>query len=93
VAEGQCAKCHDPHSGDAPLLLTAADTIQVCAACHDWQKHSTHPIGSDRKDPRNPNQTLQCLSCHRAHGTEYKHLIPFSTTTNLCVQCHQSYKR
>lgn len=93
VAEGDCAKCHDAHSSEAPLMMINTNTVALCGTCHDWQKHSTHPLGPDKKDPRNPNASLQCLSCHRAHGTEYKHLMPFSTTTNLCVQCHQSFKR
>ena len=93
VRDGDCAKCHDPHGGTAPLLLKKADTIELCGTCHDWQKHSTHPVGAKYKDPRNPNLTLQCLSCHRAHGTEYKHLMPYPATTDLCTKCHEKFKR
>ncbi len=93
VRDGACAKCHDPHGGASPLLLKKADTIELCGSCHDWQKHSTHPVGAKYKDPRNPNLTVQCLSCHRAHGTEYKHLMPYPATTDLCTKCHEKFKR
>ena len=83
----------EPHGGDAPLFLANKDVIALCGQCHDWQKHSTHPIGDKVKDPRNKNMTLQCLSCHRSHGTDYKHFIPFPTTSDLCVQCHEQFKR
>ncbi|HEX9306798.1 MAG TPA: cytochrome c3 family protein [Anaeromyxobacter sp.] len=93
VRDGDCGKCHDPHGGSAALMLRKADPIELCGTCHDWQKHSTHPVGAKYKDPRNPNLTLQCLSCHRAHGTEYKHLMPYAATTDLCTKCHEKFKR
>jgi predicted CXXCH cytochrome family protein len=93
VREGDCAKCHDPHSGQAALYLGGTDVIELCASCHKWEKHSSHPIGAKRKDPRNKNLTLDCLSCHRAHGTEYPHMMPNMKTTDLCVRCHENLKR
>lgn len=93
IQEGDCTACHDPHGSDAGFLATKASTLELCGSCHDWQRHSSHPIGEKVSDPRNPNATMQCLSCHRSHGTEYKHMIPFATITNLCVQCHEQYKR
>ena len=93
ISDGQCTKCHDPHGSSAPLLLVKPDAIELCGTCHDWQKHSTHPLGPSHKDPRNQNLTLNCLSCHRAHGTEYKHMNPFPTTTELCTKCHASFRR
>jgi predicted CXXCH cytochrome family protein len=56
-------------------------------------QHSSHPLGPKFTDPRNPNRTLDCLSCHRAHGTEHKHLLPTAKSTELCVQCHERFKR
>jgi DmsE family decaheme c-type cytochrome len=93
VKNGECAACHDPHSSDAALSLKGANRIALCATCHEWQQHSTHPIGDKRKDPRNRNLTLDCLSCHRAHGTEYPHMMPFAKTTDLCTKCHENLKR
>ncbi|MDW7710847.1 MAG: cytochrome c3 family protein [Deferrisomatales bacterium] len=93
VQEGNCAACHDPHSSDFPFLAKQEGTIDLCGSCHDWHKHSSHPIGPEVVDPRNPNLGTDCRSCHRSHGTEYKHMIPFATITNLCVQCHEQFKR
>jgi DmsE family decaheme c-type cytochrome len=93
IAGGECARCHDPHSGDAPLMFVKADVVELCGTCHDWLKHSSHPMGAKYKDPRNKNLSVQCLSCHRSHGTEYKHLIPYATTSNLCTKCHEDLRR
>jgi predicted CXXCH cytochrome family protein len=93
VRDGSCATCHDPHSSENVLMMKKASTIDQCGTCHDYQKHSSHPIGDKLKDPRNRNLKLDCLSCHRAHGTEYKHMVPFPSTTDLCVKCHERFKR
>ncbi len=93
VKDGDCAACHDPHSSDASLMFQNPSRIELCAKCHEWQKHSTHPIGDTRKDPRNKNLTLDCLSCHRAHGTEYPHMMPYTKTSDLCTKCHENLKR
>ncbi|MFP3983353.1 MAG: cytochrome c3 family protein [Desulfurivibrionaceae bacterium] len=93
VAEGECSTCHSPHSSDHIFLLEQGSTIDLCGDCHDWQTHSTHPIGEEVIDPRNQNLTLQCLSCHRTHGTEYEKFLYYETTKDLCVQCHEKYRR
>jgi DmsE family decaheme c-type cytochrome len=93
MQEGTCTVCHSPHASDNELLFTKPSTIELCAQCHDWQKHSTHPVGEKVIDKRNKNLTVQCLSCHRAHGTEYKHMLPAATVSELCTQCHVEYKR
>lgn len=93
VAEGECAECHLPHGSDNLFLMKEASILEVCEACHEWQTHSTHPIGAKIIDTRNSNLTLQCLTCHRTHGTEYEHFIYFDTTNEMCVQCHTDYRR
>jgi predicted CXXCH cytochrome family protein len=93
VREGMCTSCHDPHASDVAQLFVQADNVQLCGTCHDYQTHSTHPIGDKRVDPRNKNLTLSCLSCHRAHGTEYKRMMPYAKQTDLCTKCHQQYQR
>lgn len=93
VVDGKCAKCHDPHGSSTPLNLTRASLNDLCGGCHDYQKHSSHPVGEKFKDPRNGNLTVDCLSCHRAHGTEFKHLMPNATTTEMCTKCHATYRR
>ncbi len=93
VQDGDCTTCHAPHAADNALLLVEANTIELCGTCHDWQMHSTHPIGAKVVDPRNPNLNLDCLSCHRNHGSEFKAFLNFDSKADLCVQCHQQYKR
>jgi predicted CXXCH cytochrome family protein len=93
VESGQCTACHDPHSSNGALMLINPDIIEGCGVCHDWLKHSSHPMGAKFVDPRNKNLTVQCLSCHRAHGTEYKHMMPYATTSDTCTKCHERFKR
>ena len=93
IKDGKCSSCHDPHASDNPYFFKQASISDLCGTCHDWQKHSSHPLDEKVRDPRNNNVYLQCLSCHRTHGTEYKHFIPYQTTTELCTQCHEKFKR
>ena len=94
VQNGDCSSCHDPHGSDAPLMFVkGGEVVEMCGSCHDWLKHSSHPMGEKIKDPRNKNLTVQCLSCHRSHGTEYKHMMPYATTSDLCTKCHENFKR
>ena len=93
IEDGECSTCHAPHSSNNPFILNEGSVINICGQCHDWQTHSTHPIGAEVTDPRNPNLTLDCLSCHRTHGTEYQHFIYNETVNDLCVQCHTKYRR
>lgn len=93
IDEGDCSSCHRPHGSDNSFLLTAATQFEVCGTCHDWQQHSGHPIGAKAVDPRNKSLTLDCESCHRAHGTEFKHFTHKDSKAALCVECHQTFTR
>jgi predicted CXXCH cytochrome family protein len=93
VKEGNCGACHAYHSSDNGLLMKQASTIELCGTCHDWQKHSSHPLGPKVRDSRNKNMTMDCLTCHRSHGTGYRWILTFKTTTDLCVQCHKQIKK
>lgn len=93
VMNGECEVCHSIHASDVPLLLANPSVNDLCGTCHSWGKHSSHPIGEKYADMRNRNLTVNCLSCHRSHGTPYKKLNPFATSTDLCVQCHERQKR
>lgn len=93
VSDGECSTCHDPHSSNNQFLMAEPSVVDLCGQCHDWQTHSTHPIGAEVIDPRNPNLTLDCLSCHRTHGTEFEHFIYNETINDLCVQCHTKFRR
>jgi predicted CXXCH cytochrome family protein len=93
IAEGQCGECHVPHSSDYQFLLKDNTLVKLCADCHEWQTHTTHPIGDDFIDPRNKNLTVQCSSCHRTHGTENSHFLYFATPNEQCIQCHVTFRR
>jgi predicted CXXCH cytochrome family protein len=93
IQEGNCEACHSPHSSDRTLLLKGPNTIELCGTCHDWLKHTSHPMGDKTLDIRNKNLKMDCLSCHRSHGTGYRYMIPWPAATDLCVQCHKQYRR
>jgi len=87
VNDGDCNACHMPHSANNSFLLRKP-IIEQCGTCHDWMTHSSHPVGEKARDPRNKNLSVQCLSCHSAHGTIYKKLLLAESTSGLCIQCH-----
>ncbi|MDA3786764.1 MAG: cytochrome c3 family protein [Deltaproteobacteria bacterium] len=93
VTEGMCTSCHSPHAANQVLLLKEPSVIDLCASCHDWQKHSSHPIGADYTDPRNENLAVNCLSCHRSHGTPYGKMLHAPSQTEMCTTCHSAFKR
>ena len=93
IQEGSCTACHAPHAADGPRLLKNASIVDGCGACHDWLKHNSHPMGEKYVDMRNRNLSVNCLSCHRAHGTGYRYMITFPASTDLCVQCHKQLRR
>src|SRR5690606_35887207 len=66
IKEGECTVCHSPHASDNEHLFVEKSLVELCGTCHDWQKHSSHPIGDKAIDPRNRNLTVNCLSCHRS---------------------------
>jgi predicted CXXCH cytochrome family protein len=93
VQEGMCTTCHSPHASDSGFLMRQASVIEGCGTCHDWLKHTSHPMGDKFGDPRNANRSVNCLSCHRSHGTGNRYMLTFTSSTNLCVQCHKRFRR
>lgn len=93
VEEGSCTACHSPHASEHEFLLAADSGMELCGTCHDWQAHSSHPIGAEAVDQRNPNLTLDCNSCHRSHGAPHEKIAHFETRRELCVQCHENFRR
>jgi predicted CXXCH cytochrome family protein len=93
IQEGNCGACHSSHGSDSVFLLKGPSIVQSCGTCHDWMKHTSHPMGEKIRDSRNKNLAVQCLSCHISHGTGYRYMIPFPAVTDLCVQCHKQLKR
>jgi predicted CXXCH cytochrome family protein len=93
VEAGTCSACHSPHSSDTVLLADKPSIVALCTTCHDYSAHSAHPIGEKAVDPRNKNLRVDCLSCHKAHGTEFKRMLRAETNVELCTQCHKKFMR
>jgi DmsE family decaheme c-type cytochrome len=93
VVEGQCMACHSPHSSDGTYLFNDPSVNTLCSTCHDYAAHSAHPIGEKAVDPRNKNLRVDCLSCHKGHGTEFKWMLLAATNVELCTRCHKQFAR
>jgi predicted CXXCH cytochrome family protein len=89
VDDGDCSACHDPHAADNLFLTETASLMDLCGTCHEWGTHSAHPIGERTIDQRNMNLSLDCLSCHRSHGSPFKAFAHADPDGDLCTDCHQ----
>lgn len=93
VEAGTCTACHSPHGSDGVHLVDQPSIVKLCTTCHDYAAHSAHPIGDKAIDPRNKNLRVDCLSCHKGHGTEFKWMLLAATNVELCTQCHKKFSR
>jgi DmsE family decaheme c-type cytochrome len=93
VKDGSCVSCHSPHGSDTVYLVDQPSINALCTTCHDYAQHSAHPIGEKAVDPRNKNLRVDCLSCHKAHGTDYKWMLLNATNVELCTRCHKKFAR
>jgi len=93
IQAGECTACHSPHASDNPFYFKEKSQFDLCGQCHEWQSHSTHPIGDEVKDPRNQNRTVMCTSCHRVHGNGNEHMFHYAPAGQMCVQCHTKFRR
>lgn len=93
VDEGLCIACHSPHASEGTYLIDGPSTITLCEQCHDYKTHSAHPLGDKAVDPRNKNLRVDCLSCHKGHGTDHKRMLLAATNIELCTQCHKKFVR
>lgn len=87
AADGKCTICHVPHGSDRPWLAPR-ETLQTCSACHQTHAALSHPMGPGVIDPRTKT-TMDCLSCHDPHGTQFEKFITFPKERDLCIQCHR----
>lgn len=89
-----CASCHNPHDSrtgtpTAPRALPGASEVtKKCLECHgavraSMNQRSGHPL----KDG-----TMDCASCHDAHGTSGEKLLKKSSVNDLCYTCHQNMR-
>jgi predicted CXXCH cytochrome family protein len=82
VGEGDCLSCHNPHSTENEMLLTA-DGGEVCLECHDLAQegHTMHgPVAAN-----------MCTACHNPHQAELKNLLA-REDMELCTFCHTNKK-
>jgi predicted CXXCH cytochrome family protein len=93
VAEGSCTTCHAPHGSNTESILVAENIVALCGNCHEWANHTAHPIGPEVVDPRNRNTRVECVSCHDVHGSPYKYITWQDKKMDLCVGCHQDFRK
>ena len=93
VDTGMCVACHSPHSSIGAYLIDQPSVIKLCEQCHDYELHSAHPLGEKAVDPRNKNLRVDCLSCHKGHGTEFKRMLLAETNVEMCSGCHKKFAR
>ncbi len=93
VDGGLCISCHSPHSSNGIYLVDQPSMIKLCEQCHDYEQHSAHPLGEKAVDPRNKNLRVDCLSCHKGHGTEFKRMLLAETNIEMCSSCHKKFTR
>ena len=89
VVKRQCSECHDPHASSFPLYLKTGPD-HVCQRCHKRQHRISHPLGERAIDQRN-RQPMQCISCHRMHGSTEQYMLYLDGKRALCIECHKYY--
>ncbi len=78
TAVARCGRCHEPHAGTDPKLLTAG-RVEVCTACH-----------RDRGPGRSAHPALEdggCTACHDPHYSGYPADL-LRPLPGLCGRCH-----
>lgn len=103
--KGECLACHDAHGSEAGSLLIESDP-ELCLGCHKqvFRTDSTE-VSDIRKLVGGRNRAHSaielggCMSCHRAHGSEFRALLVDSypqedylpalpENFSLCFLCH-----
>lgn len=78
-----CTDCHDPHGTIADKYLRKETIKATCTLCH-----------ADKEGPfvfEHSDNTDDCSSCHRPHGSQHRHLLTQSQPF-LCLQCHEGHR-
>ena len=85
VEAGECLACHDPHGSDAPKMLMAPPTAELCVECHD------NPA-EEFAYPHGPARDGRCLDCHHPHYAKHEKLLDLEDG-DLCLSCHSKTQR
>jgi predicted CXXCH cytochrome family protein len=87
--EGQdCTICHAPHGAANEMCLANDNLMDLCNTCHASAHKNSHPMGEKTIDPRS-GKPLDCLSCHKMHGSDHEFYLAFDADMDLCIQCHK----
>ena len=90
--EMQCTSCHDPHDdskandqNNPDLHFWQKATFdEVCLACHSFTKKTAkNPVHLDTQ-----KMLKGCGSCHKGHGMQNTAMLPSSSESKECFQCH-----
>lgn len=84
LASGECTSCHLIHGSEVTSLLSSP-LETLCEECHDY------PLFDDEGERRaflhEPAETLDCLSCHDPHASDYTGMT-LMEEKDLCLECH-----
>ncbi|MBI4823263.1 MAG: DmsE family decaheme c-type cytochrome, partial [Nitrospirae bacterium] len=78
-----CTDCHEPHGTLGEKNLRKETVKATCTQCH-----------ADKEGPfvfEHADNTDDCSSCHRPHGSQHRHLLTASQPF-LCLQCHEGHR-
>lgn len=78
IPEGECGRCHEPHSSANPRMLREAAGL-LCQKCHEGKTRSFHEAKGF--------SIYVCAKCHDLHRPTQPHLI-VDASRSLCVECH-----
>lgn len=78
IPEGQCGRCHEPHSAANPRMLRQP-AGRLCQGCHEGKTRSFHEAKGF--------SIYICAKCHDLHRPTQPHLI-MEASRSLCTECH-----
>ena len=78
-----CSNCHNPHGSGNEKSLVKSSVKQTCTKCHAEKEG---PFVFEHAD-----NTEDCLSCHKAHGSVNNNLLTVGLPF-LCLQCHAGHR-
>jgi predicted CXXCH cytochrome family protein len=78
IPEGQCGRCHEPHSSEN-LRLLRQPAGRLCQGCHEGKTRSFHEAKGF--------SIYVCAKCHDLHRPTQPHLI-MDASRSLCTECH-----